>query len=304
MAKRSTGDENEPVQGQIPTAIIDQLKSVLQKVSPGGIVLDDEVSDFSFGDRTMTVRDHNTFPNGSMKEMSRPVMGPSIDGYVLTLRWFPCDWEGYMSGIYTHGTYFSREYWMEYLAHYTLPHDKGYIEVRWNYGAATDQNILTQVQSIIALVGYLEKGSSIADRWSEKVAKPQERLTKVTSKYRPDVNWKVVDQTLSSEFKTINFDIHTIDDKGHVAPEAHVETGPQHEGFIIRLSPIAPQPRRQPRPAYGRSYGPYWNHYYAIYDEQNDPFRLDILYGVRTDKKLIEDVIDALDEMFQEPSRF
>ena len=70
IAKRSTGDESDPVQGQIPTEIIKQVKATLDKVSPGGKVLEDEPGRFRFGDRMMTVKDHNTFPNGFMKEKS------------------------------------------------------------------------------------------------------------------------------------------------------------------------------------------------------------------------------------------
>ena len=62
--------------------------------------------------------------------------------------------------------------------------------------------------------------------------------------------------------------------------------------------------RRQPRPVYGRSYGPYWRHYFAVYDDYEKHARLDILYGFKTDKKLLEDVTDAVDQMFGKPEKF
>ena len=102
----------------------------------------------------------------------------------------------------------------------------------------------------------------------------------------------------------MEFDIHAIDEKENVAPEAHREMGPQMDGFIIHLSPIKSPLRRQSRPVYGRSNGPYWSHYHVIYQEYSEPFRLDILYGVRTDKKLLEEVTAALDELFGKPERF
>ena len=75
-------------------------------------------------------------------------------------------------------------------------------------------------------------------------------------------------------------------------------------GFIIRLSPIKSALRRQPRPVYGRSYGPYWQHYFVVYDNYEKHMRLDILYGIRTDKKLLEEVTDSVEKMFGKPERF
>ncbi len=304
MANEATWGDDEPVHGQIPAEIIDQVKAILSEDSPDGKVLEDEPGQFRYGDRIISVKSHGVYPNGHIPKISHVDIGPKTDGFILQLRWFPHTWKGYMSGIYSYGQHFPRDYWKEYLAHYKLPDSSGYIELRWNYGALTNQDMLAKIQSIVASVGSLEKDASADARWDDKIAKAKEPLMVVMNKYHIDAKWNVLDRSLTCEFKTMEFDIHAIDDQGNVALEAHRETGPQMDGLIIRISPIKSPLRRQPRPVYGRSYGPYWRHYHAIYNEDFEPIRLDILYGVNTDKRLLEDVTAALDDLFGKPDRF
>ncbi len=130
--------------------------------------------------------------------------------------------------------------------------------------------------------------------WDEKSARLRETVTDVLKKYQSEAVWRTDETSLVCEFNTMEFDIHTLDENEHVSSEAHKETGPDRNGFIIRLSPLQVALRGQMRPRCGVSHGPYWQHYFANCDEYGQPFRLDILYGENTDTKLLKELTEKL----------
>lgn len=83
LVVQSTGEENQPDQGQIPPEILDQVKAVLKSVSPHGEVLEEQPDQFQYGDRLISVSSHAVRPNGHIPKKSHIQWGPRVDGFVL-----------------------------------------------------------------------------------------------------------------------------------------------------------------------------------------------------------------------------
>ena len=303
---RSIAEEEGQLEGRIPQELIDKVTGLLEQMAPEGEnVVDDNIREgllFHFKGHCQEFVEHNVHPGGEIQK-SRSHVVPAVDGFDLKLTWFVDSGEEGQTGTFYYAHIFPGAYCQRYMNSYKLPDDRGYVYMNYDFGSQVNPGILKAVRAELEAVGTPVR-EEVPDAWEEKVVTLQTRLTETVKARQPDGQWRRDGRSLICEFKTMTFDIHAVDEKGLVSPEAHQEVGPEFDGFIIQLSPVQAALRRQPRPHYGRSYSPYWRHYFTLYQEHDQPFRLDILYGVRTDKKLLEEVTDAVDDLFGKPERF
>jgi len=300
----SSDYDQKSTMGQLPPAIIEQIKAVLKEKAPKfETVVDESGFGVTFSDNCDSYLVHWADKGGQWQEKSRAEMLPNEYGWQLSLDW-RAEISGRASGGYpiTAGTV-QDNYSMSYRNCYQLTDNRGYVELSWNFGRGVKPSILATVRAELATVGK-EVSADRVSGWETKSEKLRELLTAVLKKHHSEAKLGAEGEGLACEFRTTKFDIHPVDDTGIVKRRSQRETGPQGDGFIIRLSPLELAVLRQPRPMYGVSYGPYWKHYFAIYDENDLPFRVDILYGERTDKKPLKEFTETLDEHFNEPERF
>ena len=184
-----------------------------------------------------------------------------------------------------------------------MPGKAGYLVLCWDYGPQTDMTILKMVRAEFDAVGE-QVYPTLPAQWDTRKAELQKHLAGVVKKRQVEATWRTDENDcLTCECNIVEFDVHAVDEKGIVSEMAHKETGPQENGFIVRLSPLEKTVQRQPKPMAGFSYGPYWKHQFCVYDEYNEPFRLDLLYGKKTDENLWRDLSDAIREHFREAGR-
>ena len=299
-------EDDDVSKGRIPTELIDRLKIVVTKMTPEvKIVVENAGTEANFTVRCREYRYHGLHGKGGpISENSRVDTAPYGDGFHLKLKWRPSPYAGAAGG----SAIWRRSYWKEYIDRYKLNDDRGYVQLNFEYSSLTDVTILDAVLPELAAVS--EQGFpgpanvNASEAWGFAAARLRNALTEIVKKYHPDATWRTDGPAVICEFRTMVFDIHTVDEKGHVSAEAHQETGPQHNGFIVQIRPIPLAVLRQPRPAYGRSYGPQWRHYFAVYRENYRPFRLDIRYGDRTNKKFLKELTDVIEEHFGQPTQF
>ena len=295
--------EDEAKDPRLPPELVEKVKAILQKRAPEGTLTLDE----SHIDCVYHRQEFRTHALGGrfirFSKQSGKRFGLSTDGFGLSLSIEDPPGPSSVTGGFYVGRASPDEYWMSYNCYYELPDDRC-IEMQCAYGAQADQDILKAIRAELEAVGN-EYGTAGLLDWDRRVIQLQVQLTDLVKKHQPEATWRRDERSLVCEFETMKFDIHAVDSKGHVAEDIHKEVGPQTNGFIIRLSPSDLTYRRQPAPVCGRSRGPYWNHYFCIYNEGNlSPFRLDILYGDRVDKKLLEEVITSFIKQYGNPNQF
>ena len=287
------GDEEVPPHGTVPSELIDRLKTLLTDKAPDVTVTVESWGACSFAERCQEYRLHYiASKRGGFREKSGQRLGPTADGFHLELNWFPA-LNGGASGKGWQPVY-AQDYWSLKSNAYKLKNDPGYIDLRWEYGPQTDMTILDLVRSEVEAFGD-PVDDERSDGWTGKSATLKKNLAIVLEKFQADATWRTDGESLVCEFHTMEYDVHTVDDNGHVSTEAHQETGSQRDGFVIRLVPLKKAYLRQPRPVYGLSEGAYWRDYFCVVDDPDHAFRLELRYGTRTDKKLLNAVATELD---------
>ena len=140
--------------------------------------------------------------------------------------------------------------------------------------------------------------------WEETSIELQATLTEIVKKYHPEATWRRDNQDLVGEFKTTVYDIHAIDEEGNISAEAHQETGHQYDGIIILLSPAKVRIGRESQAVFGRSNCRYWQYYFTAFRFFNPAIRLDLKYGRKTDRKLMQEILASLEKRTPQAGQF
>ncbi len=296
-------DEVQP-RGQVPPELIETIQGLLDKQAFDGMILEHDNEEgvvFDYTYHCDKYRVHGSRGYGGPADDSSSVLGPTQDGFRLTLRWQE-SWLGYASedGF---GRVRPQYYWHTYINHYKIHNSQGYIRLDWELGTLADREILADVRAELEAIGTPVAKEPL-DRWEPQVEKLQSSLSGIVSKLQPKAKWRRDGESLVCQYNTQEYDIHTVGEDGDVALDAHREVGPQHEGFIIRLSRLEDVVKLQGQPRYGRTDGPYWKRFFAVYDHGQTPYRLDLYYGWGVDKKVLEEVTAALENPNITPERF
>lgn len=285
-------DEDLPDR-RVPPELVERLKILLTEKAPDVTIDVDTPGWCSFTERCEEYRLHYIASKpGAFREQSQERLGPRADGFHLLLNWLPALGGGKIAGVWQ--PVYAQDYWSLKSNAYKLKNDPGYIDLSWEYGPQTDMTILDLVRSEVEAFGD-PVDDERSDGWTGKSATLKKNLAIVLEKFQADGTWRTDGESLVCEFHTMEYDVHTVDDMGHVSTEAHQETGPQRDGFVIRLVPLKKAYLRQPRPVYGLSEGAYWRDYFCVVDDPDHAFRLELRYGTRTDKKLLNAVANELD---------
>lgn len=302
----------EPIPtGPVPAEVIDAIEELLQKQAFDGTVIPHHGEydvGFDYAYRCQRYRIH--LRRGNFPEPSQAILGPTQDGFRITLKWYHARLEDQIRGPATPSPISGRvspyQYWYAYVNHYQLPNNGGFVRLEWDLGKQSDRKIFADVRALMEKFGTpVEKETP--DIWPDQADKLSQQLTDIVGKLQPEAKWRRDGQSLVCEYKTHEFDNHQVSEDGVVAAVAHREVGPLTGGFIIRLTPDRDfdDSGRRVKPIYGRTTGPYWHHYYAVYgDFGNGRIRLDLLYSHRADKKVLEEVTSALEKTFGVPDRF
>ena len=284
--------------GELPAALIDAISRALNEKAMGfkthRFDRDPQLKRVEFSYKCATYKVHRVMDRfGVLSEKSEGILGPSADGFTLNLHWSADKRDSRAGGGFI-GPNMASSYSMTYRNFYELNEDRGFVEVIFDHGPLTDMTVLDSVLAELSLFGkpvYVFKN----EEWETRFSRLQEKLTKAVGDFAPGAVWRTDGKDLVCEFRTMEFDIHACDDNGHVSPESHKETGPKVDGFIIRLVPLEKSYLRKPRPLSGLAEGPYWREYFSVVDNNEYAFRLEIRYGDRTDRKLLNAVADALE---------
>ena len=293
----SRASDEKVSEGELPAALIDAISRALNEKAMGfktnRFDRDPELKRVEFSYKCVTYKVHHVMNrSGVLNQKSEGILGPSADGFTLNVRW-SADKGDSRAGAGFIGPKMASDYSMNYTNFYELKGDRGFVEVIFDHGPLTDMTILDSVLAELSLFGkpvYVFENEG----WEARFLRLQENLTKAVGDFPSASVWRTDGKDLVCEFRTMEFDIHTCDDNGHVSPESHKETGPTVDGFIIRLVPLEKSYLRKPRPISGLAKGPYWREYFSVVDNNEYVFRLEIRYGDRTDEKLLNAVADAL----------
>ncbi len=311
----------EPIQtGQVPAEVIDAIEELLHKQAFNGTIIEHHGEDdveFDYAYRCERYRTHTSDRLVTYPKPSWAILGPTQDGFRFTLEWFdakrvkrimfPATLIGYNGHINPY------QFWNRYDNYYKLPNNSGFVALQWNMGKRSDRKIFADVRSTLEAFGP-PVFKDAPDLWMDWVDTAEElepqliqQLTETVGKLQPEAKWRRYGQSHFCEYKTHEFDIHHVSEDGVVAADAHREVGPLTGGFIIRLTPdgdFYDDSGQRVKPIYGRTAGPYWYHYYATYGGGFGRCRLDIMYGVGVDKKVLEEVTAALEKSNGPPERF
>jgi hypothetical protein len=117
------------------------------------------------------------------------------------------------------------------------------------------------------------------------------KLQAVIQQHHPDAKVEREKNRLVYRFHTQNFKIHTIHKNGHISEEAHDEEGPHVDGILVTVSLTGGSYRRIAVEIPQTLRRTYWDTFvnaYPVSDTQH--LWLNLSYGKRTDKKLIDAV--------------
>jgi hypothetical protein len=288
-------------QGQIPPALVDKLKDLVQRKYPEGRVLSNEKerSVFEYRYREQLIQVHDIDKTGSVSKQSRPVKEPAEDGFILRLVWRETAGDDRAAIMSYFGRVVPRQVCMSYQNFYRLPNDSGYVELEWRFGHQTDLESLRSVRAELAVFGE-QVYKDASDSWASVSEKLWPRITDVVQKRQPAAKERQANRCLICEYNVQEYDIHEFDNQGGITAVSHREWGPQPDGLIIRLSPQEETFDFQPKQLYGLLRGPYWQQHWITHGS----CRLDILYGFDADKILLEDVVSSFDPGITKRGRF
>ncbi len=303
----STSPQGEEARVQrLPPGLMEHLQDVLLKADM--IVSTDTSVEMEY--HCQDYRIHSLEKGGSPRPRSRTQRGPTDDGYLLKLTWHDSGYEKENKGNASPTSEVVRTlteseyYWFRHQTVYRLPNDDGYVRLEYRFGSNTDAKLLPDVHKELETVGKKVTFEFDApdNDWDTQAAKLQDTLAKVVAKRQPEAQWRRDPNLLICEFKTQMYDIHAVDEIGHVSREPHQEVGPAREGFVIKLSPIQREVTPPIHPTNHRVAPLYWRHYTHVYVFAH--CQLELLYNHHADKALLEDVDAALEKMGGKVSKF
>ena len=244
---------------------------------------------------------HGSDKIGRIRLTSGKDFGPHVDGFRIRLSWSHTAGEGSAWGGW--GSTIGRSYWTDYPNFYRLKDGAGYVRMDFSFGKRTDMNVLTTLQKELSKSGKQMYGPSTmfikpVDDWDEKSMLLLGDLKQSLGQYHPETKWRRDQQSLVSEYRTTTYDIHAKDELGNISPKAHQETGPLHDGLIVRVSRLEKHVGGNTRAVQGRNSRRYWQHYFVVYQRYGTPVRLDLMYGRRTSHEAIQAALSAVDKHF------
>lgn len=216
--------------------------------------------------------------------LSRQVLGPGPDGFIVELQWYPA-----LGG----GAGTSRPMYWHVGSRCARLAKNGFVCATIHCGRDVDAMALQDlVTDTLSQFGTIV--SPPTPEWTEKSANLRQSLQKVLLEFGLQSEWRVTDNQVTCESQIMQFDVHTVDSEGKVSPTPQKVAGPNRNGLIIRLRPVkAPLPGAS-SPVCGLRKMPYWDEYFAICDEGENSFEVEILYGETTDRRMLKELAESL----------
>ncbi len=297
----AAGDEKRN-QG-VPPELVESLKTLLSSkiAAPNDVTLTrtDHSIQLSFRCRNYAV--HSDSKRSFVWET-----GPAEDGFCLTLECV--SHSGQDSSFAGWGRPQPQAYWIDYSNFYRLHDLDSYLQLRWSYGPLTDVSLLDVVRDEVVKYSTEKYSHRFADpaleSWKENADWLKKNVSEVMKEFCPGAKWRLTDDVLVCEFNTTQFDVHSVDHFGIVNAEAHHESGPRRNGFLLRFSHSKLSPTKQRLLRYERTKQAYWEQYSAVYGPIEPIFRIDVLYGEKTDRVLLQAVLKKIATRFTPPEPF
>ena len=301
------GDEPALFVQKLPPEVVELVKDSLTRHSPGATISEhaDSLS------ATFHLRDyvvHGQLKNGR-RRASHVLQGPDQDGFVMTLRAVPPNTKELIRsgpfGDHYSGRVLAEEFWKRYYTLYEMP-EGWYIELRCSYGANCDPAILSEVRSLVARVGK-EVYQPDPRAWDDAIASLREKLDKLWADTPVKPAWVESESGWTCELNVQEYDVHRIDQHGHVSDTTHRGKGPQADGLIIRFTRTDVGTLSFAAPSFGHERKLYWDHYYfagSLKTASMDNLRMDVLLGNRASRDMFKQVVSAVEEVVNLPRRF
>ena len=305
--------------GTLPKSVSDPLKLFLSDVVPDFTERHIENGTVEYRYKCRDYIGHSRDKLGRTFD-AHTFTGPSVDGFCLRLERVDDE----PVGAYGGGRIFDvkqGDYYLTYSNTYPVANNAGFIMMAYDYGVRTDPDILAGIQTLLTSGG---------DKLHEVIEIKEGSLTPIAAAVNDVLN----SHSLNSESTATATELiwehhardyfgHEVDEHGEVASEVQKIHGPDSDGFIIRI--WNPQRPTRPRPrglnlesvSIARTQTRYWQRYFAVYAPANfevervagtltskyPSFRVEILYGRKANKVILEKILDALDKIATPPSR-
>ncbi len=317
--------QNSPAHNRVPKPVSDRIEQFLS----------DSVSDFKVVrtedgrlEYTYNCRNYFVHSRDKLGRIGKPLQsfGPSVDG--LRLRLGRVDEEpvsAYGGGRTVDVR--SGDYYLTYSNTYSLANNAGFIIMSYDFGVRTNPDILAGFRTVLTADGEeIHRATEIKEGSLTPIANA---VNKVLKAHSLDAEATETATDLSWEFHTRNYLGHEVNEDGEVAAQVQTIHGPDREGFIIRIWKTKQLAMPRPRGLSGESVSfsrtrtRFWQRYLATYAplwrpvEGSPPnragtvmtstgtsFHLEILYGPKMDKAILEEVVAALNKVATPPSRF
>ncbi|MCA9045457.1 MAG: hypothetical protein KDA69_14110, partial [Planctomycetaceae bacterium] len=204
-------------------------------------------------------------------------------------------WEFGQAGLFYVGVLYGDECSLRYCNAFRLRGEQGYVELCFDCGESADPLILKTVKEKLRAATdeiYPDKVST----WPATRDEIKERLNSFFPFQAQDVETLAEENVLTYQYHVQEYEFHKISEDGTVAEEAHRETGPAFDGFIVRISNPKPRPLTAVQPNLVREKGPYWRRFYCIAPVRSSigKVEIEILYGPRTSGQKLEHLLDEL----------
>ncbi|MCA9032211.1 MAG: hypothetical protein KDA66_15450 [Planctomycetaceae bacterium] len=276
----------------------DDLKTVIAKLQPEATVTQSDADHFVMQYNVRPVERHvllRSGPSHTTTSRETPV-GPGflVDISVHRVDYLP-GWEFSMTGLNYVGVLFGEDCCLRYQNAFRLRGEQGYLVLSYYCGESADPRILKTVKEKLRAATdeiYPDKVST----WPATRDEIKERLNSFFPFQAQDVETLAEENVLTYQYHVQEYEFHKISEDGTVAEEAHRETGPAFDGFIVRISNPKPRPLTAVQPNLVREKGPYWRRFYCMAPVRKsiDKVEIEILYGPRTSGQKLEHLLDEL----------
>jgi hypothetical protein len=285
---------------EIPTTVVDRVKHTVEQHSEKikGFEAKYGAEEISIAFRCHPFKTHSITKGGQIMQKAKVVVGPSDEGFLLYLRFSPSlDNDRPFAYEQT-----SREmYWSTKTGNFVLNQKRGIVYLTFMFGAKADSSLFESVVDSLSedsdryTVGRLPKRSRI-DEILRELEQPLQKL--VAAKFPASIV-QLSSRELTASFRVQEFVVHEMSSDGTLATDAHSEVGPFEDGFVIRIHGVRQVARGSDLPIVALSKRAYWTSYVNSFSPEHkgissfypyDYLQLEILYGSKTDRSLLNEV--------------
>jgi len=238
------------------------------------------------------VRAYQLYPasaGGDFPEQPVPRRGPGKDGLLLTLELGPVPSGDVDPPIVPHEAY--TPYWQTVVDRYRLRDRPEALSLTLLAGSRVSTQLLDTLRR--AVMADIPPAPL---EWKHPaLRKAGTRLEALLWDKYPDARLRATPKGLYVEFRVRTFQVHGRYLTGEIQPEAHLDLGPEADGFLLGVT-LQPDPYQGMAVVPQEYHEPYWTtHLNAVpLPATKEHLYLTLSYGSRTDRELIRKLKEAV----------